>query len=84
MPTLKDGDVVVNESLAAIIYLEETYAPQGTPLLPPLDKPDARALVSLRFRTHKSRPASISQAHRMRSRTEAAAGQTPTTLTRIE
>jgi hypothetical protein len=87
VPTFKDGDVVVNESLAAIIYLEvglmqaaasrcldraaylcdglavgvhdrcmvdllaapclqETYANQGTPLLPPLDKPDARALVS--------------------------------------
>jgi glutathione S-transferase len=45
VPTFKDGDVVVNESLAAIIYLEETYANQGTPLLPPLDKPDARALV---------------------------------------
>jgi hypothetical protein len=26
--------------------LQETYANQGTPLLPPLDKPDARALVS--------------------------------------
>lgn len=28
--------------------LQETYANQGTPLLPPMDKPDARALVSRR------------------------------------
>lgn len=47
VPTLTDGDIVVCESLAAIIYLEETYSAQGTPLLPPLAQAAARALVRL-------------------------------------
>ncbi len=43
LPAFKDGDVIVNESFAAIIYLEETYD-SGAQLLP---KDTAkRALVS--------------------------------------
>lgn len=45
VPTLTDGDIVVCESIAAIIYLEETYSDKGTPLLPSLDQPKHRALV---------------------------------------
>lgn len=46
MPTLKDGEVVVSESLAAVIYLAETYD-SGSQLLPASDAPAARALVCL-------------------------------------
>ena len=42
-PTFKDGDAVVNESLAACLYLELTYAAQGCPLLP--ETPVERATV---------------------------------------
>ena len=42
LPTFKDGDVVVNESLAAILYLEEAYT-SGTQLLPA--DPKAKAKV---------------------------------------
>lgn len=52
VPTLTDGDIVVCESVAAIIFLEETYSAQGTPLLPPLSQPAARALVHLPL-THR-------------------------------
>jgi glutathione S-transferase len=45
VPTLKDGEVVVNESLAACIYLEETYEGSGSQLLPARTATDARALV---------------------------------------
>ena len=44
LPAFRDGDVVVNESFAAIIYLEEKYE-SGTQLLP--KDPAARALVRL-------------------------------------
>jgi len=46
VPTLKDGEVVVSESLAAVIYLAETYD-SGSQLLPASDAPAARALVCL-------------------------------------
>ena len=42
LPAFKDGDVVVNESFAAIIYLEESYD-SGAQLLP--KAPAARAMV---------------------------------------
>ena len=43
LPAFKDGDAIVNESFAAIIYLEERYADSGAQLLP--KDPAARALV---------------------------------------
>ena len=43
LPAFKDGNVIVNESFAAIIYLEETYD-SGARLLP--KDTAARALVS--------------------------------------
>eukprot|EP00892_Ulva_mutabilis_P003974 jgi/Ulvmu1/1949/UM012_0110.1 len=45
VPTFKDGDIVVNESIAIMQYLEETYP---EPALMPSDKP-ARALALQRF-----------------------------------
>ena len=42
-PTFKDGDAVVNESLAACLYLELTYSGQGIQLLP--ETPVERATV---------------------------------------
>jgi len=47
VPTLVDGDVVINQSLAILEYLEETY-PQY-PLLPasPADRAEVRALAQL-------------------------------------
>ena len=48
LPAFKDGSVVVNESFAAIIYLEEKYD-SGTQLLP--KDPAARALVSPAYRS---------------------------------
>ncbi|KAK9818236.1 hypothetical protein WJX72_009208 [[Myrmecia] bisecta] len=45
VPVLKDGDVVVNESLAAVQYLEHTYS--NNPLVPKDAK--SRALVLQRF-----------------------------------
>ena len=62
LPTFKDGSVVVNESLAAIIYLEEAYD-SGTQLLPKNVK--ARAQV----RRH------CNQAHKIKS---AVHGKRPT------
>jgi glutathione S-transferase len=41
VPTFKDGDIVVNESLAILLYLEDAYP---EPSLLPKDKKD-RALV---------------------------------------
>ncbi|CAH1269745.1 GSTZ1 [Branchiostoma lanceolatum] len=43
VPTFKHGDVVVNESLAISLYLENTFKNQGTKLLP--DDPAQLALV---------------------------------------
>ncbi|XP_070574317.1 glutathione S-transferase A-like [Ptychodera flava] len=34
VPAMKHGDAVVNESLAAMLYLEDTFKTQGTRLLP--------------------------------------------------
>jgi len=49
LPAFKDGDVVVNESFAAIIYLEEKYD-SGAQLLP--KDPAARALVRRNLRRY--------------------------------
>ncbi|CAH1269746.1 GSTTP1 [Branchiostoma lanceolatum] len=43
VPTFKHGNVVVNESLAICLYLENTFKNQGTKLLP--DDPAQQALV---------------------------------------
>lgn len=43
LPTLKLGDTVINESLAACDYIEDQYSNQGTKLMP--DDPKERALV---------------------------------------
>ena len=43
LPSFKDGNIVVNDSMAAIIYLAETYD-SGTQLLP--KDPAERAVVS--------------------------------------
>jgi glutathione S-transferase len=45
VPTFKDGEIVVNESMAAMQYLEEAYP---DPPLMPKDKP-TRALALQRF-----------------------------------
>lgn len=45
LPTFVDGDMVLKESLATLVYLEETYP--SVPLLP--KDPAARALVWQRF-----------------------------------
>lgn len=44
LPAFQDGDVAVNDSLAAILYLEDTYD-SGTRLLP--DDATSKAKVSL-------------------------------------
>ncbi|XP_066290753.1 glutathione S-transferase A-like [Branchiostoma lanceolatum] len=43
MPTFQHGNVVVNESLAICLYLENTFKNQGTKLIP--DDPAQHALV---------------------------------------
>ncbi|MCJ8735511.1 hypothetical protein PDJAM_G00247860 [Pangasius djambal] len=43
LPTFKHGDVVVNESLAACMYLENRFKSQGTRLIP--DDVKEQALV---------------------------------------
>ncbi|KAL1254809.1 hypothetical protein QQF64_012870 [Cirrhinus molitorella] len=47
VPTLKHGDIVVNESFAACLYLENTFKSQGTRLIP--DDPAEQALVYQRM-----------------------------------
>ncbi|XP_078597489.1 glutathione S-transferase A-like [Branchiostoma floridae x Branchiostoma japonicum] len=47
VPAFKHGDVVVNESMAICLYLENTFKNQGTQLLP--DDPSQQALVLQRF-----------------------------------
>ncbi|XP_078607005.1 glutathione S-transferase A-like [Branchiostoma floridae x Branchiostoma japonicum] len=42
-PTFKHGDVIVNESIAICLYLENTFKSQGTKLVP--DDPGQQALV---------------------------------------
>ncbi|XP_013382676.1 glutathione S-transferase A isoform X3 [Lingula anatina] len=34
VPTFKCGDLIINESFAACLYLEDTYKSQGPPLIP--------------------------------------------------
>ncbi|XP_013390630.1 glutathione S-transferase A-like [Lingula anatina] len=34
VPTFKCGDIIINESFAACLYLEDTYKSQGPPLIP--------------------------------------------------
>ncbi|XP_076862426.1 glutathione S-transferase rho [Brachyhypopomus gauderio] len=43
LPTFKHGDVVVNESIGACMYLENRFKSQGTQLIP--DAPAEQALV---------------------------------------
>ncbi|RXN17043.1 glutathione S-transferase A-like protein [Labeo rohita] len=47
VPTFKHGDIVVNESFAACLYLESTFKSQGTRLIP--DDPAEQALVYQRI-----------------------------------
>uniref|UniRef100_A0A8C1WT65 Glutathione S-transferase rho n=1 Tax=Cyprinus carpio TaxID=7962 RepID=A0A8C1WT65_CYPCA len=47
VPTFKHGDIVVNESLAACLYLESAFKSQGTRLIP--DDPTEQALVYQRM-----------------------------------
>jgi len=47
VPTMKHNDVVINESLAILNYLESTFKGQGTTLLP--DEPAAKAAVLQRL-----------------------------------
>ncbi|KAI8520087.1 hypothetical protein Bbelb_033440 [Branchiostoma belcheri] len=47
VPTFKHGDVVVNESMAICLYIENAFKNQGTKLLP--DDPSQQALVLQRF-----------------------------------
>ncbi|XP_078596916.1 glutathione S-transferase A-like isoform X2 [Branchiostoma floridae x Branchiostoma japonicum] len=47
VPAFKHGDVVVNESMAICLYLENIFKKQGTQLLP--DDPSHQALVLQRF-----------------------------------
>ncbi|XP_070532811.1 glutathione S-transferase A-like [Ptychodera flava] len=43
VPTLKHGNIVINESMAGIFYLEDTFKGQGTELIP--SDPAKKALV---------------------------------------
>ncbi|XP_070574322.1 glutathione S-transferase A-like [Ptychodera flava] len=47
VPAMKHGDAVVNESLAAMLYLEDTFKTQGTRLLP--ESPAEKALTLQRM-----------------------------------
>ncbi|KAK9958220.1 hypothetical protein ABG768_012394 [Culter alburnus] len=47
LPTFKHGDLIVNESFAACLYLESAFKSQGTRLIP--DDPAEQALVYQRM-----------------------------------
>ncbi|OWF40142.1 Glutathione S-transferase A [Mizuhopecten yessoensis] len=44
IPTFKDGDIVVNESMAICLYLEQAYPNNGNKLLPTETKDYAKVL----------------------------------------
>lgn len=45
LPVYEEGDIVISDSLAAIIWIEEQHGMSGEPLLPPLTDRKRRALV---------------------------------------
>lgn len=53
MPTFRDGDTVVNESMAICLYLENTYKSQGTKLLPD-DPKDAGHVFQTTFEAQEN------------------------------
>lgn len=47
LPVYEEGDIVIPDSLASIIWIEEQHGKSGTPLLPPVSDRKHRALVRL-------------------------------------
>jgi glutathione S-transferase len=47
LPVYEEGDIVIPDSLASIIWIEEQHGKSGTLLLPPVSERKRRALVRL-------------------------------------
>ncbi len=47
LPVYEEGDIVIPDSLASIIWIEEQHSKSGTPLLTPVSDRKHRALVRI-------------------------------------
>lgn len=54
LPVFEEGDIVMSDSLAAIIWIEEQHGESGEPLMPPLSDRKRRAMVCFVLRAGAS------------------------------